>query len=191
MRRSSSCVPYAGNYTIFSAPPSRGAVGVLKKLEGRVRFLTGRCRFWYNACHESGCEDSSPGRCAQKRISCRWPRRSPRRRSISRMSCFSPPKSPRTSLWRRLGRRGECARKSAVALFALVSALGVWYEIPEVTRYDIAVDGAKIPPGGLRFAVVSDLHSCRYGLGTVRAHTGHSSPKARCRLSSWATFSTT
>jgi hypothetical protein len=65
------------------------------------------------------------------------------------------------------------------------------YEIPEVTRYDIAVDGAKIPPGGLRFAVVSDLHSCRYGLGTVRAHTGHSSPKARCRLSSWATFSTT
>ena len=73
--------------------------------------------------------------------------------------------SHRTSLWRRLGRRGECARKSAVAFFALVSALGVWYEIPEVTRYDIAVDGAKIPPGGLRFAVVSDLHSCRYGTG--------------------------
>ena len=73
--------------------------------------------------------------------------------------------SKRFSLWRRLGCHGERARKIAVILWALISATGIWYEIPVVTRYDLVVDGGKIPMGGLRLAVVSDLHSCRYGVG--------------------------
>ena len=71
--------------------------------------------------------------------------------------------SKRISLWRLSGRLGERARKTFVILWAVISALGVWYEIPCVTQYDIAVDGGKVPAGGLRFALVTDLHSCRYG----------------------------
>ena len=73
--------------------------------------------------------------------------------------------SKRTSLWRRMGRFGECARKSAVAALAFVSIAGAWYEMPCVTRYDVSVDGGKVPTEGLRFALVTDLHSCRYGAG--------------------------
>ena len=73
--------------------------------------------------------------------------------------------SRRTSLWGRLGNRGERARKTVVALWALVSAAGVWYEMPEITRYDITVKGGRVPVDGIRFVVVSDLHSCRYGFG--------------------------
>ena len=73
--------------------------------------------------------------------------------------------SRRTTLWRRMGRFGERARKAVVVLWALVSAAGVWYEMPEVTEYAVAVAGAKVPAGGIRLAVVSDLHSCRYGSG--------------------------
>lgn len=67
--------------------------------------------------------------------------------------------------WRRLGRQGERARKAVLVAWTLLSAAGVWYEVPSVTRYDVVVDGGKIPAGGLRLAVVSDLHSCRYGAG--------------------------
>ena len=73
--------------------------------------------------------------------------------------------SKRIPLWRRLGRHGKCARKTVLALWILLSATGAWYEMPIVTRYDVAVDDGKIPPTGLRLAVVSDLHSCRYGAG--------------------------
>ena len=73
--------------------------------------------------------------------------------------------SRRTSLWRRMGRFGERARKSVVIALAFVSVAGVWYEMPCVTRYDISVDGGKVPAEGLRFALVTDLHSCRYGAG--------------------------
>ena len=73
--------------------------------------------------------------------------------------------STRTSLWRRMGRFGERARKSAVAALAFVSISGAWYEMPCVTRYDVSVDGGKVPAEGLRFALVTDLHSCRYGAG--------------------------
>ena len=73
--------------------------------------------------------------------------------------------SKRTSLWRRMGRFGERARKSAVAALAFVSVAGVWYEMPCVSRYDVLVDGGKVPAEGLRFALVTDLHSCRYGAG--------------------------
>lgn len=73
--------------------------------------------------------------------------------------------SKRTSLWQRMGRFGEGARKATVAIIAVVSAVGVWSELPEVTQYDLAVEASKIPVDGLRLAVVSDLHSCRYGDG--------------------------
>lgn len=71
--------------------------------------------------------------------------------------------SRRTSLWRLFGRFGERARKTFVILWSIVSAFGVWYEMPCVTRYDIAVDDGKVTAGGLRLALVTDLHSCRYG----------------------------
>ena len=35
--------------------------------------------------------------------------------------------SKRTSLWRRMGRFGECARRFAVFVLAFVSVAGVWY----------------------------------------------------------------
>lgn len=73
--------------------------------------------------------------------------------------------SRRTSLWRRMGRFGERARKSVVIALAFVSVAGVWYEMPCVTRYDVPVGGGKVPAEGLRFALVTDLHSCRYGAG--------------------------
>ena len=71
--------------------------------------------------------------------------------------------SRRTSLWRRMGGFGERARKSVVIALAFVSVAGVWYEMPCVTRYDVTVDGGRVPAEGLRFALVTDLHSCRYG----------------------------
>ena len=73
--------------------------------------------------------------------------------------------SKRTALWRLFGRFGERARKTFVVLWAVVSALGVWYEMPCVTQYDVVVDGVKVPAEGLRLALVTDLHSCRYGAG--------------------------
>ena len=73
--------------------------------------------------------------------------------------------SRRTSLWRRMGRFGERARKSVVIALAFVSVAGAWYEMPCVTRYDVSVAGGKVPSEGLRFALVTDLHSCRYGAG--------------------------
>lgn len=73
--------------------------------------------------------------------------------------------SKRTSLWRRFGCFGERIRKSVVVMMALLSAAGVWYELPCVTHYDLSVPGGKVPPEGMRLAVISDLHSCRYGTG--------------------------
>ena len=62
-----------------------------------------------------------------------------------------------------MGRFGKSAQKTALVLWALLSAAGVWYEVPVITHYDLVGEGGKIPVGGLRLAVVSDLHSCRYG----------------------------
>ena len=73
--------------------------------------------------------------------------------------------SKRTSLWRRFGRIGERMRKSAVIMMSLISAASVWYELPCVTQYDLTVDEGKVPTDNIRLAVVSDLHSCRYGAG--------------------------
>ena len=71
--------------------------------------------------------------------------------------------SKRTSLWHHFGRFGERVRKSAVVMMSLLSAAGVWYELPCITQYDLSVPEGKVPPVGIRIAVVSDLHSCRYG----------------------------
>lgn len=73
--------------------------------------------------------------------------------------------SGRMSLCRRLGRFGERARKVVVVPLALLSAAGVWYELPCVAYYDLAVAEGKFPSEGLRLAVISDLHSCDYGDG--------------------------
>ena len=73
--------------------------------------------------------------------------------------------SKRTSLWRRMGRFGERVRRTAVVLWALMSAVGVWCEMPEVTEYAVHVDDARAPSDGIRLAVVTDLHSCKYGSG--------------------------
>jgi len=73
--------------------------------------------------------------------------------------------STRTSLWRRMGRFGERSRRFVVAVLSFVSIAGAWYEMPCVTRYEVPTDGGKVPAEGLRFVLVTDLHSCRYGAG--------------------------
>ena len=45
--------------------------------------------------------------------------------------------SKRIPLWRRLGRFGKSAQKTALVLWALLSAAGVWYEVPVITHYDL------------------------------------------------------
>jgi len=52
-----------------------------------------------------------------------------------------------------------------LALVAGWSALGVWYAIPEVEHVAIGVDASKLLGASVRLAVISDLHSCRYGDG--------------------------
>ena len=56
-------------------------------------------------------------------------------------------------------------RIGVVAFFAVVSAIGVWSELPRITRYDVPIDDKLLPPDGIRIALVTDLHSCRYGKG--------------------------
>lgn len=73
--------------------------------------------------------------------------------------------SRQTSLWGRMHRFGEYARKSVVVLFGAVSTLGIVGEMPCVSRYEFDVGNGKIPADGLRMVVVTDLHSCRYGSG--------------------------
>lgn len=73
--------------------------------------------------------------------------------------------SKRTSLWRRMGRFGARARRFVVVVLSFVSIAGAWYEMPCVTRYEVPTDGGKVPAEGLRFVLVTDLHSCRYGAG--------------------------
>lgn len=71
--------------------------------------------------------------------------------------------SKKTSLWRRIGRYGECVRKCAVALVAVISAAAIWFELPCVKEYAIPCDAAKLNGRELRLAVVTDLHACMYG----------------------------
>lgn len=69
-------------------------------------------------------------------------------------------------VWRLLARPDRRAvRIFEVCLVACWSALGVWSALPAVERHELRVDGAKLPGGAVRLAVVSDLHSCRYGNG--------------------------
>ena len=73
--------------------------------------------------------------------------------------------SSKASLWRRMGRFGQLTRRIAVAALAALSAVGIWCEIPRVETHRVTVDGGKIKGAPLRLAVLSDLHSCRYGEG--------------------------
>ena len=73
--------------------------------------------------------------------------------------------SSKTSLWRRLGRFGQWARRIAVAAFAILSVVGVWSSLPRVETHKIVIGGDKVKGEHLRFVVISDLHSCYYGNG--------------------------
>ena len=75
--------------------------------------------------------------------------------------------------WGLLSRPGlvKSARHSKARLmfeFGLVavwSALGVWFAVPVAERIELHVGDVKLPGDPVRLAVVSDLHSCRYGDG--------------------------
>ena len=75
--------------------------------------------------------------------------------------------------WGLLSRPGlvKSARHSKARLtfeFGLVavwSALGVWFAVPVAERIELHVGDGKLPGDPVRLAVVSDLHSCRYGDG--------------------------
>ena len=69
----------------------------------------------------------------------------------------------RIDVWRLFGRFGGIVRRGVLAVVAAVSVAGVWYELPVVTKYEVAVAGDKVKGDGIRLAVVTDLHSCRYG----------------------------
>ena len=73
--------------------------------------------------------------------------------------------SAKLPLWRHFGRFGQLARRIAVAALAILSAIGVWSSLPCVESHSIGIDGGIIKGEPLRFAVISDLHSCRYGEG--------------------------
>lgn len=73
--------------------------------------------------------------------------------------------SKKTSLWGRFEEHGGKLRWTAVLFAAMLSAAGIWFEIPNVEKHSISCDMAKMQGRVLRFAIVSDLHSCRYGEG--------------------------
>lgn len=52
-----------------------------------------------------------------------------------------------------------------LAMVAIWSALGIWYAVPVVERRAFKFEDAKLPGETVRIAVISDLHSCRYGEG--------------------------
>ena len=69
----------------------------------------------------------------------------------------------RTNAWRWFGRFGRWARGGVVFAAACVSAAGIWCELPTIETYEVSVGGDKVKGNGVRLAVVTDLHSCRYG----------------------------
>ena len=69
----------------------------------------------------------------------------------------------RTTQWRRFGKYAEVARRSVVALMAVVSAAAIWFELPQIGKYEVVCDAAKLGNREIRLAVVTDLHSCIYG----------------------------
>lgn len=71
--------------------------------------------------------------------------------------------SSMTSLWHRIGKSGSWAHRVVFVLMSLFSALGVWYELPQVETHSVAIAGGKIKAGAIRFVLVTDLHSCSYG----------------------------
>ena len=71
----------------------------------------------------------------------------------------------RMRLWNCFGRFADKMRVVAVVALAIVSATGIWFELPRVGHCEIK--SSKVAGGPVRLAVVSDLHSCDYGKGQV------------------------
>ena len=71
----------------------------------------------------------------------------------------------RMRLWNCFGRFADKMRLAAVVAAAIVSALGIWFELPQAGHCEIK--SSKVVGEPIRLAVVSDLHSCDYGKGQV------------------------
>lgn len=61
-------------------------------------------------------------------------------------------------------RCGKKRRLFEMGLVACWSALGIWFAVPVVENHKLAVEG-RLQGQSVRLAVVTDLHSCRYGEG--------------------------
>ena len=59
-------------------------------------------------------------------------------------------------------RCGKKRRLFEMGLVACWSALGIWFAVPVVENHKLAVEG-RLQGQSVRLAVVTDLHSCRYG----------------------------
>lgn len=64
-----------------------------------------------------------------------------------------------------LGRWRSAARLLAVVAAVLLTVLSVWCEIPVVARCEFSSD--KVTGDPVRLTVISDLHSCAYGVGQM------------------------
>ena len=71
----------------------------------------------------------------------------------------------RMRLWNCFGRFADKMRLAAVVAAAIVSAMGIWFELPRAGHCEIK--SSKVVGEPIRLAVVSDLHSCDYGKGQV------------------------
>ena len=71
----------------------------------------------------------------------------------------------RMRLWNCFGRFADKMRVVAVAAAAIVSAMGICFELPQAGHCEIK--SSKVAGEPVRLAVVSDLHSCDYGKGQV------------------------
>ena len=71
----------------------------------------------------------------------------------------------RMRLWNCFGRGADKMRVVAVVAAAIVSAMGIWFELPRAGHCEIK--SSKVAGEPVRLAVVSDLHSCDYGKGQV------------------------
>lgn len=67
-------------------------------------------------------------------------------------------------LWN-FGRGANKMRVVVVVAAAIVSAMGIWFELPRAGHCEIK--SSKVAGEPVRLAVVSDLHSCDYGKGQV------------------------
>ena len=71
----------------------------------------------------------------------------------------------RMRLWNCFGRFADKVRVVVVVATAIVSTLGIWFELPQAGHCEIK--SSKVAGEPVRLVVVSDLHSCDYGKGQV------------------------